>query len=161
VVVTNTPKRSLGVAQTGVAAWRDGEVVVKALTICQPWAWLVIHGPKRWENRTWQTTYRGPLAIHAGGSRAWLEAAYANERLRGLLPPAGQLPFRAVIGVAELARIVPAAQAAGEPFAEGPLCWRLDAPRPLARPISMPGRPGLWELPPELDLWGPRDGKAP
>ncbi|MHC4404130.1 MAG: ASCH domain-containing protein [Planctomycetota bacterium] len=42
---------------------------MKALTICQPWAWAIIHGPKPVENRGWATKYRGPLAIHAGQSR--------------------------------------------------------------------------------------------
>lgn len=45
-----------------------------AITIHQPWAWLIIHHPqialpgqpvKRVENRPWRTRYRGPLAIHA------------------------------------------------------------------------------------------------
>lgn len=31
-----------------------------------PWAWAIIHGTKRIENRTTLWTYRGPLAIHAG-----------------------------------------------------------------------------------------------
>lgn len=36
-----------------------------ALTIRQPWAQLIAAGIKQWENRTWKTSYRGPLAIHA------------------------------------------------------------------------------------------------
>ncbi len=39
---------------------------MKALTLQQPWATLIAEGHKRVENRTWQTAYRGPLAIHAG-----------------------------------------------------------------------------------------------
>lgn len=42
---------------------------MKALTVCQPWAWAIIRGGKRIENRTQNWTYRGPLAIHAG--RRW------------------------------------------------------------------------------------------
>jgi hypothetical protein len=45
---------------------------VKCLTVCQPWAWAIVHGRKHVENRTWATDYRGPLLIHAGGSRRWL-----------------------------------------------------------------------------------------
>jgi ASCH domain-containing protein len=37
-----------------------------ALSIKQPWASLIIHGFKDVENRSWSTTYRGPLLIHAG-----------------------------------------------------------------------------------------------
>lgn len=43
-----------------------------ALTIKQPWASAIMAGLKRVENRTWRTDYRGPLAIHAGLSRALL-----------------------------------------------------------------------------------------
>jgi len=37
-----------------------------ALSIRQPWAWLICHAGKDIENRTWNTKYRGPLLIHAG-----------------------------------------------------------------------------------------------
>jgi len=38
---------------------------MKALTLTQPWATLVALGAKRIETRSWQSSYRGPLAIHA------------------------------------------------------------------------------------------------
>ncbi len=38
---------------------------MKALTLTQPWASLVAIGAKRIETRSWATSYRGPLAIHA------------------------------------------------------------------------------------------------
>lgn len=37
---------------------------MKALTLYQPWASLVAIGAKRIETRSWNTKYRGPLAIH-------------------------------------------------------------------------------------------------
>ncbi len=36
-----------------------------ALSIRQPWAWLIIHGGKDIENRTWTTKFRGRIWIHA------------------------------------------------------------------------------------------------
>jgi hypothetical protein len=39
---------------------------MRALTIRQPWASLIICGEKDVENRTRTTRYRGVLAIHAG-----------------------------------------------------------------------------------------------
>jgi hypothetical protein len=39
---------------------------VKALSIMQPWAWLVVTGRKDIENRDWPTSFRGPVLIHAG-----------------------------------------------------------------------------------------------
>jgi hypothetical protein len=38
---------------------------MKALTLTQPWATLVAIGAKTIETRSWPTSYRGPLAIHA------------------------------------------------------------------------------------------------
>lgn len=38
---------------------------MKALSIRQPWAWLIIHGGKDIENRSWSTNYRGRFLVHA------------------------------------------------------------------------------------------------
>jgi hypothetical protein len=38
---------------------------MKAITLHQPWATLMAIGAKRIETRSWETLYRGPLAIHA------------------------------------------------------------------------------------------------
>jgi hypothetical protein len=39
---------------------------VKALSIRQPWAWLVASGYKDIENRGWKTGFRGRVYVHAG-----------------------------------------------------------------------------------------------
>lgn len=36
-----------------------------ALSIRQPWAWAILYGGKRIENRSWRCDYRGPILIHA------------------------------------------------------------------------------------------------
>ena len=41
---------------------------MKALSIRQPWGWLIAAGFKDIENRTWHTHFRGPFLIHAGAS---------------------------------------------------------------------------------------------
>jgi hypothetical protein len=41
------------------------EVAMKALSIRQPWAELILRGEKDVENRSWLTHHRGPLLIHA------------------------------------------------------------------------------------------------
>jgi len=38
---------------------------MKAISIRQPWAWLIVNGFKPVENRTWYTNHRGPTLIHA------------------------------------------------------------------------------------------------
>lgn len=42
---------------------------MKAITLHQPWATLIMVGLKRFETRGQRFTYKGPLAIHA--SRSW------------------------------------------------------------------------------------------
>jgi len=37
-----------------------------ALSIKQPWAWLIVQGHKDVENRTWSTSFRGRMFVHAG-----------------------------------------------------------------------------------------------
>lgn len=39
---------------------------MKALSIRQPWAWLILHAGKDIENRDWATKVRGLILIHAG-----------------------------------------------------------------------------------------------
>jgi hypothetical protein len=38
---------------------------MRALSLTQPWAWLVVHGGKDIENRVWNTKHRGAFLIHA------------------------------------------------------------------------------------------------
>lgn len=38
---------------------------MKAITIWQPWSSLLAHRVKGYETRSWETSYRGPIAIHA------------------------------------------------------------------------------------------------
>lgn len=37
-----------------------------ALSIRQPWAWLIVNGYKDIENRSWPTKFRGRILVHAG-----------------------------------------------------------------------------------------------
>jgi len=39
---------------------------MRALSILQPWAWLIVNGVKDIENRVWTTKYRGEFLVHAG-----------------------------------------------------------------------------------------------
>lgn len=57
--------------------------VTRALTVLEPWAWLLVsdftrngHCVKPVENRTWPTSFRGHVAIHASSS--WREVLDAE-----------------------------------------------------------------------------------
>ena len=91
---------------------------MKALTIWQPWASLLVSGQKKYETRSWATAYRGPIAIHAAMRpvRRTIDALAADkegsgwnvlERLDGLFIRPGaldQLPTGAIVGKAILTR---------------------------------------------------------
>jgi hypothetical protein len=49
-----------------------------ALSIRQPWAWLIVNGYKDVENRDWPTSFRGTVLIHAG--KGMTRAEYADCR---------------------------------------------------------------------------------
>ena len=42
---------------------------MKAITIKEPWASLIVQGFKKYEFRSWKTNYRGKVLIHAGLSK--------------------------------------------------------------------------------------------
>lgn len=79
---------------------------MKALTICQPYAHLIATGEKWVENRTWQTSHRGSLVIHAGKSRKWLTPdSWENpDRCCGIL--VSEMAFGAFIAFCDLVACV-------------------------------------------------------
>lgn len=75
----------------------------KALSIKQPWAWLIVNGYKDIENRSWRTNHRGPLLIHAGRDESEFtddKADHILKKYRVEIPEI--LKFGCVIGVADL-----------------------------------------------------------
>lgn len=120
---------------------------MKALTIGQPYAELIMSGEKTIENRSWPTAYRGPLAIHAGLSREWMKVAARD----GVMPRGmteNRLVFGALVGVVTLIGCVPVTQLPpslrGNVHAFGPWCWILRRPMRLLAPLPERGRQGLW-----------------
>ena len=63
--------------------------MIAALSIRQPWAWLIVHGHKDIENRGWPTNFRGPLLVHAGKTmtRRFYDETVGELKLSGLCPP--------------------------------------------------------------------------
>jgi hypothetical protein len=114
---------------------------MKALSVRQPWASLIMLGIKPVENREWSTLYRGPLLIHA--SRRHDHGANVS-----LAPD--QLVYGAVFGIVDLIDIVTEHPS---PFFTGPYGWVLVNPRRI-EPIPMPGRLRLFDvdLPDDLDV---------
>ena len=123
---------------------------MKCLSIRQPWAWLVCVGAKTIENRSWATTFRGLIAIHAGGNTKAVDILLASE---GIAPSLTRdvFTFGAIMGVVELYDVLPICGALrDDPWAEGPYCLMLRNTRLFAEPIAHKGRVGLCELPADV-----------
>ena len=117
--------------------WKDVPAGTPALSIKQPWAWLILHAGKDIENRTWRTRYRGPLLIHAGKS---IDAAYRREDCDGM-------DFGGIVGVVDLLDCV---EASDSRWFTGPVGWVLGNPRDLPF-LASRGRQGLWR--PNIANW--------
>lgn len=81
-----------------------------AITIRQPWLWAIMHGGKFIENRTWATSYRGPIYLHAAQN---LADASATAKFSALLrahdmnpPDFDSLPRGALLATARLVDVV-------------------------------------------------------
>lgn len=104
-----------------------------ALSIRQPWAWLIIAGWKPLENRTWWTSLRGRVYIHAARGMTLEEylacrgfALGINPRIA--FPMAEHLDRGGVIGSVE---IVGCVLESDSPWFVGPKAFVMERPEPL------------------------------
>lgn len=130
---------------------------MKALTIQQPYAALIATGVKPIENRTWATSYRGPLLIHAGKSQErTADWDAADERVYGIRRE--DMAFGAIVAVVDLVACLHRGQAWPSRWrglyehehAEGPWCWILENVRRLPVPYPRRGAQGLFDI--DVDL---------
>jgi hypothetical protein len=126
---------------------------MKALSIRQPWADLILSGQKTLELRSWSVSHRGPLAIHA--SQTVDEAAC---REFGIDPR--QVSAGVLLGVVELDDIQELDQSSFEVLHpqhkssaafQAPLFgWQVKDPQVFAEPIPWRGRMGLFNVPDDV-----------
>lgn len=104
---------------------------MKALSIQQPWADRILSGVKTREYRSWSTSYRGLILVHAG--KVINKEAWDGD------PPETALIRGAILGVVEVIGM------------EGrrPACaWVLRNPWRLPAPVPCRGQLGLFDLDP-------------
>ncbi len=142
---------------------------MKALTLTQPWATLVAIGAKRIETRSWSTSYRGPLAIHAAkGFPKWAREFTAEslcyEAVRAGISRFPGYPLGCVLATCRLVNCVPtevldpgdtvfsvSLQKISDQeiqfgdFSPGRWGWVLEDVKQLLEPIPAKGTLGLWE----------------
>ena len=128
---------------------------MKALTICQPYASLIVGWEgmdeairKRVENRDWFLNYRGTLLIHAGKSKKWLKTWHG--------PVPDEMPYGVILGQVDVTGC-PHFQTTRErnrypwlqdhQHASGPYCIILENPVRFETPVPYRGRQGVFEVP--------------
>lgn len=104
-----------------------------ALSIRQPWAWLIMHAGKDIENRSWPTRYRGRVLIHASKGMAQVDYDNAAFTLNSidrltLLPAKHELQRGGIVGEA---LIVDCVEDSRSPWFCGRYGFVLSNPKPL------------------------------
>ncbi len=146
---------------------------MKALTLYQPWATLWAIGAKTIETRSWETAYRGPLAIHAGMKRNFIDMRSAyyvcnrepfysvlmdyGKKAMETLPPWDILPLGKIIGITNIIdcvdigpKFISALTEQEKAFGNYSLyphrwAWISKNTKALEFPIPARGAMGLWE----------------
>lgn len=112
-----------------LARWTPTLKGLRALSLKQPWAWLVVNGYKEIENRNWQTHHRGPLLIHASMSKEDFneeELHYIRRDYRVVVPT--ELEIGGIVGVVDVVDCVTEHRSK---WFSGGYGWVLDNPRRL------------------------------
>ena len=99
-----------------------------ALSIQQPWAYLIIHRYKTIENRTWSTTFRGRIFIHAPKSFDWEGYHYLLKNTSIRLPGPSSFQKGGIVGYAYLTDCVTQSR---NKFFSGPYGFVLQKAKPL------------------------------
>ncbi len=139
------------------------KIHVHAISVRQPWAWLLLHG-KDIENRSRATNYRGPIYIHASKTFDWDGFAWLWDNMRdaalkvidhfGIVPieepnfKATRGEFGGIIGAMELTDCV---ESSPSPWFMGPHGYV------MSKPVEMPfypckGQLGIFKL--EIEMKG-------
>ena len=128
---------------------------MKAISVRQPWAWLIVGGHKDIENRDWPTKFRGPILIHAGkapdGEAMNDLRCYRHPVTKDSLPSIADCPFAGgreiyeMGGIVGEAEIVDCVTSSASPWFVGCFGFVLRNARPLPfRPLR--GQLGIFEV---------------
>jgi hypothetical protein len=150
---------------------------MKAISLLQPWATLIMLDYKSYETRSWATKHLGPLAIHASlGKPSWARKVCKEDpHIRLILSTHGltfdTLPRGVIVGLAEVkgmrkiqepdtgiklggvdpAQLTLVERACGD-YTAGRWAWQLQRRRPLTTPVPCTGALSVWQLPDDIAL---------
>lgn len=135
-----------------------------AISIHQPWASLIALGVKKYETRSWESKFRGPLLIHATKNKESLHLV-TEQPFYGLLRSAGitkpqDLPLGALLAIGEMVECwptedVPFAQESKErrlgDYTPGRYAFELSNMRAFPNPLPQRGYQQLWRCAIDLE----------
>lgn len=132
---------------------------MKAISIRQPWPWLIFHAGKDHENRTWKPNnpnlrFRGVALIHAGKE---LDDEAAVDVANGINPCTGEpLPPNLIIpdtfdcgGIVGIADFTDIVTRSASPWFVGPFAFVLRHAAPLPF-VHCKGALGFFDVPDEI-----------
>lgn len=127
---------------------------MKVLSLIQPWATLICEGQKVIETRSWKTSYRGELYIHASAKKINMHDEHTKELLS--LIPNTDMNYGHIICKCKLVDCVYMDEEflekikkdkkeylCGE-YSVGRYAWILEDVSPLDTPILAKGHLGIW-----------------
>ena len=124
---------------------------MKALTLYQPYAAAIALGLKKYETRSWATSYRGPLAIHTSVKRLSPEFKKLAERYN-----INKFEYGKIIVVCELQDCIEMTDELIQSISQtekdfgiwtpGRYAWKLKVLKILKEPIPARGYQMLWNI---------------
>jgi len=134
---------------------------MKAISLLQPWATLVVMGIKTIETRSWGTKHRGPILIHASLGKSGSIFACEPD-FKKYIADFKKLPFGAIVGQATIIDVIRVEhlgmtdesinqltleeKAFGD-YSEGRYAWILEDHLQFNNPIPARGTLSIWEYP--------------
>ncbi len=133
--------------------------MIKCLSIKQPWAWAICNLPDRlkkdYENRTWNTKFRGEFLVHA--SKGFDKIGYVRflNNLKwlgyeGHIPTKEEFIYGAIIGKTELVDVVKPTEESDSVWYEFQYGFKLQNTVALDKPIPYKGQLNFFNVDEEI-----------
>lgn len=129
---------------------------MKVLSLTEPYATLIKEGKKKVETRSWKTSYRGKLYIHASSTK--IPKEYKNNQELMSLVDINKLNYGNIICSCELVDCIEMTDEFVEKikknrneyvsgvYAKGRYAWIFKNIKVLNEPIKAKGHLGIWNL---------------
>jgi hypothetical protein len=111
--------------------------IIKAITIKQPYASMIVNGQKDIENRSWKKK------MYKNICKNWLLVHTSSK-------PVTVMPNSCIIGMMHINCVGKISDVVHSAWAKGPNCWYIDAVIKFKTPISTTGKLGQWNPDPDI-----------